>query len=170
MECYICKDDKPDEELKKLCACKSNVLHESCVKGWIESSGRNDCAMCGKPFTCLVDSTRVRWTSTHRIVYVPFPPDVHEIHQLLQAHQVPREHGWFECLGTLVAMITQLMIIFPYLYMNTVSYNPPGFVQVAEKHVNMTICSWNVVAMFVNGWVDEVQKMQASAQYVWQKY
>jgi len=47
--CCICKtkDSKPDESVKRFCAC---LYHPSCLKNFVHTSQKSSCPICNQPF------------------------------------------------------------------------------------------------------------------------
>nr|AAZ38158.1 immune evasion K3 protein [Murine herpesvirus strain 4556] len=61
--CWICR--QPEGPLKRFCGCKGScaVSHQDCLRGWLETSRRQTCALCGTPYSMKWKTKPLReWT------------------------------------------------------------------------------------------------------------
>ena len=52
--CRICHSSEDNKDIFSPCLCKGSMayVHRICLKGWIASTGRKECEVCGHQWKC----------------------------------------------------------------------------------------------------------------------
>ena len=69
-QCYKCKKQEENAEIKKFCKCKNSFFHRKCFKEWILENKSVECKYCYQNYKNVDYTSKIRISSGYKyIVY-----------------------------------------------------------------------------------------------------